>query len=101
LTGSEPKALAVQLIAMVQGVSTVRRPVTSSDALYQDLRIMGDDAFELLQRISARFDVSLTGLSFPLYFPDEASAPFIYLKAKLGWRDRTRRRLTVGHLIAV
>ena len=95
------ESIEAELIGIVQSATTVRRAITSADALYQDLWIMGDDAFELLERVSKRFGVSFAKLDFSSYFPDEAGALFNHLKAKLGWPDRKRRRLTVGHLASV
>lgn len=40
----------------------------------EDLRLIGDDAEEFLERFSKEFDVDLSELPFSEYFPDEGSA---------------------------
>jgi len=82
-------------------IAGTRNPLPMSVRLYQDLQIAGDDASELLEGISRTYGTSFQGFSFSSYFPDETEACWFYLKSFFGFRDRTRKPLTLGHLIAV
>lgn len=44
----------------------------------EDLRIVGDDADELLTEFSAIFDVDMSNMDFGNYFPSEATANMHY-----------------------
>jgi len=90
-----------ELIAMVQRITRSRKTISRSAAIYQDLGIAGDDAYELFGMISARFGTSFQGFDWPSYFPNETEGLFFYWAAKMGLRDKKRRTLTVGHLLAV
>jgi hypothetical protein len=90
-----------ELIAMIERIAGRRKSISHSTAIYQDLRIAGDDAFELLEMISARFGTSFQGFDWRAYFPDELEAGLFHWGAILGIRDTKRRTLTVGHLLAV
>ncbi len=68
--------------------------------LFQDLRVGGDDATDLLIAFSEAFGVDLTGVDVTKYFPDEAASNVLY--QILFWK-RARNAfaaLTVGDLIA-
>jgi hypothetical protein len=85
------------IFKLVRDTSVYRGTITPESALYHDLRIWGDDAYELLTDLHRRFGTSFQTLNFPVYFPCEG--PFNDFFA---WRARAKRpRLTVGHLIAV
>lgn len=47
--------------------------ITVKTRIGEDLRIVGDDADELLCEFSEIFDVDMSELDFTRYFPDEAS----------------------------
>ena len=97
---TDSDAIARELIPMVQRIMCSRDPVPLSTALYQDLGIGGDDAFELLEEIAARFGTSFKGLDWPVYFPNESEAMWRHWAKKLGFRQNFKR-ITVGHLVAV
>ena len=69
--------------------------------LEQDCGVTGDDAWELLEAIHAKFGTDLTSLDFELYFHGEAEG----LLSRLLNRSREKHRLafpvTVGHLFQV
>ena len=96
-----PNALASELLAMIQRVSGRKKPIPRSAALYQDLQIAGDDAYELFEMVAARFGTSFAGFDCQTYFPNESEALPLYLASRLGFRDRKIPPLTVEHLLAV
>lgn len=49
--------------------------------LGMDLRIVGDDAEELLSDFAKKFDVDLSDFNFSEFFPDEATASMHYYLA--------------------
>ena len=94
---ADPAALERDVTALIQERSVVRDPITPQMALYHDLRLYGDDAYEILSELSKRYGVSFTGFSFSAYFPSEG-----LLTALLRFRSPENwKRLTVGHLVAV
>jgi len=51
--------------------------------LGEDLRIVGDDAGELLTEFSTTFNVDMSNMDFDNYFPSEATADMHYYLAQL------------------
>jgi len=90
-----------ELVAMIRQISGGRTPIGLSTAIYHDLQIAGDDAFDLIARIRDRYGVSFSAMDFQRYFPPEGEALFCYLASKFGYRDKRRPRLTVEHLLSV
>jgi hypothetical protein len=82
--------IEVTVLAIVEHIAA--RPAAMSSAIYQDLGIAGDKAWELLTDVAKKFITSFEGFEFELYFPEEAEARL---------PDNMRRRLTVGHLVEV
>lgn len=91
-----------ELVAMLQRIGGKPRPIPRTAAIYHDLQIGGDDAYELLEMVAKRFDISFSGLDWAKYFPNETEmGPITYWSLKLGFRDTKHRRITVGHLLDV
>jgi uncharacterized protein DUF1493 len=91
-----------ELIVMVRRMTDIRKPILRSTAIYHDLRIAGDDAYELFEMVATRFGTSFEGFDWPKYFPNETQiGPLWRLAEKLGHDETKWRRLTVGHLLAV
>jgi len=91
-----------ELIVMVQRMAGTCKPILRSAAIYHDLRIAGDDAYELFEMVATRFGTSFEGFDWPKYFPNETQiGPLWRLAEKLGHNETKWRRLTVGHLLAV
>jgi len=91
-----------ELVAMLRKFTGRRKLITPSTAIYHDLRIAGDDAWELFEMIAARFDTKFDGFDWPIYFPNETQiGPVWWLAEKLGHHETKWRRLTIGHLQAV
>lgn len=71
---------------------TVLEPGT---ALFHDLSIAGDDAWELLEAVHQQSGTAFGDMCFSDYFPNEAAAlGFCFFP----WRRRSKRRLTIAHL---
>ena len=75
--------------------------ISTAVELYHDLQIAGDDAAELLREVKKAYGVSFQGFWFSDYFPDETSALWYSVAARVGLRDRNRGSFTVGHLVAI
>jgi hypothetical protein len=94
-------ASEAELVAIIRGWAGRKKSIALSTALYQDLFIVGDDAFELFMEITKRYGVSFTKLNFDAYFPSEPTALYYWVGSKLGFQDRKRGAVTVGHLLVV
>jgi hypothetical protein len=69
--------------------------------LFHDLRVYGDDAYELLQQIHDAFGTSFRDLDFCAYFPNETEGGWTY-RIDAFFRPSYRKKpLTLGHLVAV
>jgi hypothetical protein len=78
---------------------TVRRsyPIISGTSLYPDLRIYGDDAYEILVEMHQKFGTDFSEFAFAQYFPLEGGlGPWFQRLCGKSWKP-----LTVGHLAAV
>jgi len=91
-----------ELIVMLRRVLDSRQRILRSATVYHDLRISGDDAYELFEMITARFGTSFAGFNWATYFPNETqTGPIWRLAERLGHHETKWQRLTVGHLLAV
>jgi len=95
------KISEAELFELLRRTSAERKPIDGSTAIYHDLQITGDDAHDLLERLSKRYSISFKNFDFHRYFPYETEAVYFWLKAKVGLRDNVRPALTVEHLLAV
>lgn len=68
--------------------------------LHHDLRIDGDDAAELLERVAARYGTNFDEMVFSKFFPDDSEALSYRLTSRLGWNS-DKKALTIGHLTRV
>jgi hypothetical protein len=90
----------IDLVARLSGHD--RTTVALTSRVRDDLGIDGDDADELLQAISARWNVDWTGFEFQQYFVEEPSVGPGFVLPKLGWRKPwIRSSITIAHLAAV
>ena len=90
----------------------------------EDLRIVGDDAHELLAEFSTEFAIDMSSIKFEDYFPEEASSNMHYYLTAVAqgkyqnpivdiirfveatfWRlfakEKNFKTLTIGHLVNV
>jgi len=83
------------ITALAHERTTKRDHVISADtALYHDLRIWGDDAYEILKHLDDLYGTDFSRFDFALYFPCEG-----LLGDFFAWRRKDRRpKLTVGDL---
>ena len=76
------------------------KDLAQTSRLWHDLRIGGDDAWELIEGIAHELKVDFAGFDFDRYFPPETGA-----LAEMWWwrlsRRTTRAPLTIGHLVTV
>ena len=79
---------------------TSKKTATPSQRLYHDLKLRGDDAFELFENIAERFGTNFTGRHFPDYFPNESEGITDGLETRLGF-GVPRSPLTIHHLAEV
>jgi hypothetical protein len=99
---TDADAAEPELVAMVQRMKCNHKQVPRSAAIYHDLRIAGDDAWELFEMIADRFGTSFTGFDWPTYFPNETQmGPIWWLAERLGHHETKWHRLTIGHMLAV
>lgn len=85
---------------IVVDISGHKKPLKDSLCLYHDLRISGDDAWELLEKVKKTFGTRFDELHFDAYFPNEGEALGYWLSALFGFKDKLKR-LTFGHLMEV
>ena len=69
--------------------------------LHADLRISGDDAWELIERVHQVFGTSFVGLSLGDFFPGENDPPGGFWLGKASEKPPDLRPFTFGHLLAV
>lgn len=99
---TNPSDHELELLAMIKRVADSRKPVSRHAAIFHDLQIHGDAAIELLDGLTRRWNVSFEGFDFPAYFPKETEyGALSFCAAKLGFRDKKRRQLSVAHLLEV
>jgi hypothetical protein len=79
---------------------TVRRdhPISREAALYHDLCIYGDDAYEILSGLHKQFGTNFSKFDFAAYFPQEGGILGLWRQRLFG---KSRMPLTIGHLTAV
>jgi len=68
--------------------------------ILHDLGVAGDDAWELLEEINARFGTNFSELPFSAYFPDETEALGVHVAQLIGHRS-SKRPMTFEHLVRV
>lgn len=93
-----------KVLGLISRMVCAKNPIPLSASINHDLRIDGDDAYELLVDIKKNFDVNFDAMDFHRYFHDEPDCgPLLYLWARLPWTKKEVRRdnLTVRHLIEV
>ena len=85
------------IFKLVRERSVYRGEITREHALYHDLRVYGDDAYEIIADLHSKFGTTFEGFGFTTYFPTEGLFGDFF-----AWRLRDKRpQLTIGHLIAV
>ena len=74
--------------------------VSDNSRIYHDLSISGDDAHELFDFISNKFEVNLSSMNFDSFFPDETEA---LLEHILGFFKIPNKKIpiTVAHLLLI
>lgn len=85
------------LYRIVADITGVKPPVSDTLRLCRDLSIMGDDAHELLARISKEFGTRFDGFDFHTYFPNETEAIYWHIGRWFGCHY-PKKEITVGHL---
>lgn len=88
------------LEGLVVKIAACRQPIEGSTRLYHDLRISGDDAFELIDEIWKNFGTKFDGFKWDIYFPNESEALFFHICRIFGG-DKKFRPLTFDHLLNV
>jgi len=81
-------------------LSGFRKPIEPSTSVNFDIRLDGDDAFELLDTIRKRFGTRFDTLDWHKYFNDEVNENWVWLNKLLG-RAETRQNLTFEKLLEV
>src|SRR3978361_649151 len=89
---------ADELINVILPFVGRKKQIGLTTRLYQDLRIMGDDADELFISIMERFGTSFAGINLSAYFPEEYAAGYLYLASLFGMPDRKHASFTGQHL---
>jgi len=88
------------VVALIREIVGKREIVDTSTRLFHDLRISGDDAFDLLTEIHRKFGTSFKALDFHAYFPAEGDDFGWRLWKLFGYTDN-QKALTLGHLLKV
>ena len=92
-----------QIVSMEAGIP--QNQITENLTLLGDLKIDGDDAWEVFEQCHDKFNLDLTDFDFNKYFRCEPCLKgFIYLYRKIKYRDEhlaaNKTPITVKHLIA-
>ena len=87
------------ICASVRRITGRGPQIMSHSRLLHDLKITGDDAYELLDEIEKKYDVDWSGFVTKEYFPDEGKAIWWWLKDLLGIKDKAHKEMTVGDLV--
>jgi hypothetical protein len=84
---------------LVRIAAPAGRPITGTTELYYDLGLAGDDLYEAIAAVRARFGTDFSAMDLTAYAPGETEALFSLdlLREFLG-RPRRYRSLTVDHL---
>ncbi len=89
-----------ELESIVSDIVAKPTALDTSDRLYHDLNIAGDDATRLLDEIHQRFGVRFAGFRFDSYFPNDTDAFVEFWLAKIGLRGKWKE-LTIDHMLKV
>lgn len=84
----------------IRTIIACQPPADDNTALFHDLRIAGDDAWELTELLLRRFSIDATGFDFARYFPNEGDVVPYWL-LRLTGLHRRYQRLTIGHVVEV
>lgn len=87
------------VIEILRGIIGRDKKIDRSTLIYDDLRISGDDAIELIERIHREFGTSFKSFRFPDYFPYESES--LLYGVFLLFAQSRKKPLTVGHLLDV
>jgi len=88
---AETRALLIKLTGY-------RKPIENTTSMNHDIRIDGDDAYELLESIQKKFGTRFSKFDWSRYFNDEPNALWFLWKTVLGFKDQ-RKSLTFSRLI--
>lgn len=75
--------------------------VEGRSRIYHDLKLRGDDAWEFLEEVVAKYNVDMTGFEFIEFFRGETYSLADVYRSVFGKEDGSRKPLTVDHLVAV
>ena len=90
-----------RLLELVQRLTGRRDVFFAPTELYADLRISGDDAWELIERVHQMFGTSFVGLSLADFFPGEHDPSGGFWLGKASEKPHDLRSFTFGHMLAV
>ena len=83
-------------------IARTKRKISDSTAIFHDLSIAGDDAYEFLANVQKRFGTKFERMDFSKYIPDETEAIWFHFGRLLGLHpEKKKRRLTIGHFLDV
>lgn len=88
------------LIAIIRELFRFKEPLSEKTRLWHDLRLSGDDAYELLVDVRKKYGTSFESMDFGRYFPDETEGMFHSWAERFGMKSRFDP-VTLGHLLAV
>lgn len=96
-------SLRSEIQDMVRFIHGGKSTVSDSTRLWHDLRISGDDAYELLEMVHKRFGTRFDAFDFNAYFPGETDIFEGLISMIAAWFRRSdgRREFTFGHLVAI
>ncbi|MCA0201637.1 MAG: DUF1493 family protein [Proteobacteria bacterium] len=100
ITSSQSDVVRVGVRDAIREIIACEPPADDETALFHDLRIAGDDAWELMDGIVKRFPIDATGFDFSQFFPSEGDTAPYWLLRLTGLHKRYKR-LTVAHITEV
>jgi hypothetical protein len=89
------------VVDLAKKVGSSKHYRSSSQAIYHDLGIAGDDAGEFLDEIAKKFGTSFRTLNFDAYFPNDIDAFCYHIASIFGFRDTKRVPVSLDHIFAV
>jgi hypothetical protein len=77
------------------------RELGSDPRIFHDLKLRGEDAGDFLEDVSSQFDVDLSGMRFPRYFPAEYYSPRDFVVDLFRIADTRWQEPRLKHLVKV
>ncbi|MEJ0025753.1 MAG: DUF1493 family protein [Rhizomicrobium sp.] len=90
-----------ELQAILRRIVASNIDISELTEIFGDLGIAGDDAWDFISEIRNSFGTRFDGFNFNDYFQNEEEALMAHIGRLLGFCRRSKKKLTICHLIDV